>query len=95
MHDGNALADVVGAVAVDGGTGTIGVGDGLDNLQLAREVVELGLHIGEAVDAGDDLGGVLAQAVEDDAHKPFYYSFLQRSHRRLFICTIVFHWIFF
>ena len=27
--------------------------------------------------------------------KPFYYSFLQRSHRRLFICTIVFHWIFF
>ena len=68
-HDGNALADVVGAVAVDGGTRTIGVGDGLDDLQLAREVVELGLHIGEAVDAGDDLGGVLAEAVQDDAKR--------------------------
>ena len=38
----------------------------LDDLQLAGVVVKLGLHIGEAVDAGDDLGGVLAQAVQDD-----------------------------
>ena len=68
-HDGNALADVVGAVAVNGSAGTIGVGDGLDDLELARVVVELGLHIGEAVDAGDDLGGVLAQAVEDNAQR--------------------------
>ena len=68
-HDGNALADVVAAVAVNGGAGTIGVGDGLDNLELARVVIELGLHIGEAVDAGDDLGGVLAQAVEDNAQR--------------------------
>ena len=68
-HDGNALADVVGAVAVDGGAGTIGVGDGLDDLELAREVVELGLHVGEAVDAGDDLSSVLAQTVEDDAQR--------------------------
>ena len=55
-HDGNALADVVGAVAVNGSAGTIGVGDGLDDLELARVVVELGLHIGEAVDAGDRSG---------------------------------------
>ena len=68
-HDGNALADVVGAVAVNGSAGTIGVGDGLDDLELAREVVELGLHVGEAVDAGDDLSGVLAEAVQDDAQR--------------------------
>ena len=68
-HDGNALADVVGAVAVDGGAGTIGVGDGLDDLELAREVVELGLHVGEAVDAGDDLRSVLAEAVQDNAQR--------------------------
>ena len=29
----------------------------------------LGLHIGEAVDAGDDLGGVLAEAVQDNAQR--------------------------
>ena len=66
-HDGNALADVVSTVAVDLGARTIGVGDGLHDLKLAREVVELGLDIGEAVDAGDDLGGVLAEAVQDNA----------------------------
>ena len=44
----------------------LGVGDLTDDLQLAGEVVELSLDIGEAVDPGDDLGGVLAQAVQDD-----------------------------
>ena len=68
-HDGNALADVVRAVAANGSAGTIGVGDGLDDLELARVVVELGLHVGEAVDAGDDLGGVLAQTVKDNAQR--------------------------
>ena len=68
-HDGNALADVVGAVAVNLSARAVGVGDLLDNLELAREVVELGLHVGEAVDAGDDLGGVLAQAVQDNAKR--------------------------
>ena len=38
----------------------------LGDLQLAGVVVELGLHIGKAVDPGDDLSGVLAQAVQDD-----------------------------
>ena len=38
-------------------------------MQLAGVVVELGLYIGEAVDAGDDLGGVLAQAVQDDPQR--------------------------
>ena len=68
-HDGNALADVVGAVAVNLSARAIGVGDLLDNLELAREVIKLGLHIGEAVDTGDDLGSVLAQAVQDNAKR--------------------------
>mgnify|MGYP002508878597 CR=1 FL=1 len=52
------------SVASGGGTGrTLHP----DNMALAGTVVKLGLHIGEAVDAGDNLGGVLAQAVEDDA----------------------------
>ncbi len=68
-HDGNALADVVGAVALDGGTRAIGVGDLAHDLKLAGVVVELGLDVGEAVDAGDDLGGVLAKAVQDDAQR--------------------------
>ena len=67
MHDGNALADVVSAVAADVGALALGVADLADDLQLAGVVVELGLDIGEAVDTGDDLGGVLAEAVQDDA----------------------------
>ena len=67
VHDGHALADVVGAVAADSSALAVGVGDLTDDVQLAGAVVELGLDVGEAVDAGDDLGGVLAQAVQDDA----------------------------
>jgi len=37
----------------------------LDDLESARVVVELGLHVCEAVDAADDLGSVLAEAVKD------------------------------
>ena len=66
MHEGHALADVVCAVAADVGTLGLGIADLADDLQLAGVVVELGLHIGEAVDAADDLGGILAQAVQDD-----------------------------
>ena len=69
MHDGNALADVVSAVAADIGALTLGVADLVDDLQLAGVVVELCLHIGEAVDAGDDLSGILAEAVQNDAQR--------------------------
>ena len=69
VHDGHALADIVSAVAADVGTLALGVADLADDVQLARVVVKLGLHIGEAVDAGDDLGGVLAEAVQDDAQR--------------------------
>ena len=69
VHDGNALADVVSAVAADVGALALGVADLADDLQLAGVVVELGLHIGEAVDAGDDLRSVLAEAVQDNAQR--------------------------
>ncbi len=71
VHDGHALADIVSAVAADVGALALGVADLADDVQLAGVVVELGLDIGEAVDAGDDLGGVLAEAVQDDAQGLF------------------------
>ena len=38
-------------------------------LHVGGEVIILGLHVGEAVDAADDHRRVLAQAVEDDAQR--------------------------
>ena len=67
LHDGNALQNVVGAVALDSSALAVGVGDGLDDLQLAGGEIIVGLDVGEAVDTADDLGSVLAQAVQDDA----------------------------
>ena len=67
LHDGNALHDVVGAVALDRCALALGEGDLLDDGQGLSGDVVLGLHIGEAVDAGDDVSGVLAQTVQDDA----------------------------
>ena len=71
VHDGYALADVIAAVAADSGPLTIGIGHLPDGLQLAGVVVKLGLDIGEAVDTADDLGGVLAQAVQDHPQRLF------------------------
>ena len=67
--DSHTLAYVVSTVAVDLGTRTIGVSRAIHDLQLARVVVELRLHIGEAVDTADDHGSVLAQTVEDNAER--------------------------
>ena len=69
VHDGHALADVVRTVAADGGALALGVGDLAHDGQLAGVIIKLGLDIGEAVDAADDLGGVLAETVEDDAQR--------------------------
>ena len=66
VHDGNTLTDVVTAVAVNSSALALGVSDLVDDGQLAGVVVKLGLNIGEAVDTGDDLCSVLAQAVQDD-----------------------------
>ena len=62
-HDGNALADIVGAVAVYLGAESVGVGLSPELLHLAGVVVHLSLHIGEAVDSGNDLRRVLAETV--------------------------------
>ena len=67
----HALADVVRAVAADGGALALGVGDLAHDGQLAGVIIKLGLDIGEAVDTVDDLGGVLAETVEDDAQRLF------------------------
>lgn len=56
-HDGHAFAHVIAAVHAHGGLRSFGEGFFLHDVQLARGVVELGLHIREPVDAGDDVGG--------------------------------------
>ena len=66
-HDGNTFANVVCTIAVNSSAGTIAVCLLADNLQLAGEVVELGLYIGETVDTADDHGSVLAKTVQDAA----------------------------
>ena len=66
VHDSDTLTDIVTAVAADSGPLAVGVLPLLDDLQLAGVVVKLSLHVSEAVDAGDDLSSVLAQAVQND-----------------------------
>ena len=71
-HDGNAFLYIVSAVAANLCTragrilGVAGLGE---NLQLAGEVIKLSLNIGEAVDTGDDLGSILAEAVQDNTKR--------------------------
>ena len=69
VHDGHALAHVVRAVAAHVRALALAVADLTHDVQLAGEVVELGLNVGEAVDAADDLSSVLAETVEDDAQR--------------------------
>ena len=69
MHDSNALAHVVCAEAANLGALAVRVSDFLDDVQLAGVVIKLGLYVGKAVDAGDDLCSVLAQAVQDNAQR--------------------------
>ena len=68
-HDGYALAHVVGAVAVYLGTGAVGVSLAEYLLQLAGEVVVLGLYVCKAVDTGDDLRSVLSKTIQDYAQR--------------------------
>ena len=66
-EDSYAFANVVGTVAVHLRTQASGVGDALHHSHLAGVVVELSAAVGETVDAADDLGGVLAEAVQNHA----------------------------
>ena len=65
-HYRNALGDIVRAVNAHRRALAFGVGGFLDDFDFARVIVHLGLHIGEAVDAADDEGRVLAEPVEYD-----------------------------
>ncbi|VDR33850.1 Uncharacterised protein [Alistipes sp. cv1] len=71
VHYGHAFAHVVHAVAAHFCAEPFRVRGFLDDFQFARSIVELGLHIGETVDARDDQRGVLAQAVQDHAQRIF------------------------
>ena len=62
-HDRNALVHVVRAVAAHLRALTRGVGGLFHDRHFARVVVVLGLHIGEPVDARNNIRRVLAQAV--------------------------------
>ncbi len=73
LHDGNALHDVVGAVAADSSALALGEGDLLDDGQGLSGDVVLGLNVSKAVDPRDDVSGVLAQAVQDDAQGGLAY----------------------
>ena len=74
-HDGHAFAHIIRAVAANLRTLAVGIRGLIDDgqrvifLDVGREVVILGLHIGKAVDAADDHGSVLAKTVEDDAQR--------------------------
>ena len=67
LHNGNAFHNVVSAVALNSSALTLGEGDLLDDGQGLGGDIVLGLHIGEAVDTGNDVSCILAQAVQDDA----------------------------
>ena len=65
MVDGYPFAYVVSPITADLGLLTFGVRYLTYNSQCSGSVIVLCLYIGKAIDAGDDLGGVLAQAVQD------------------------------
>ena len=66
VHDGNAFADIVSAVAQNERPLTLGVCSPAQLFQLASEIIEEGFHIGEPIDPGDNLRRVLAQSVQDN-----------------------------
>ena len=66
LHDGNAFHNVVCTVALDGCALALREGDLLDDGQGLSGDVVLSLNIGEAVDTGNDVSCILAQAVQDD-----------------------------
>ena len=69
VHDSNTLWHGVSTIAVYLGTRAIGVSYALNLLHLASLVVVLSLNIGEAVDTGDNLSSILAEAVQDYAER--------------------------
>ena len=70
-HNGYAFVDVVGAVAFH--FGSVAVGEGLfaDDFQFAGFVIIFRFHGGKTVNAGNDVSGVFAQTVQNDAQRRF------------------------
>ena len=64
LHDGDAFGNAVCAVALYLGPAAFGEGDGVGDLYRFGVGVELRPAIGETVDAGDDVGRILAKTVE-------------------------------
>ena len=67
LHDRNALGNVVRTVALDCRAGTVRERLGLHDLDRLGVGVELGLAVGETVDAGDDVSRILAKTVQNHA----------------------------
>ena len=63
----NAFGNAVCTVALNLGTVSVVIRSFLNNLDGFGVGIKLGLHVGEAVDAGDDEGGILAQTVQNNA----------------------------
>ena len=82
LHYRNAFRYVVRAVAVDSRAGAVRECLLLGDLYGLGIGIEFGLAVGEAVDAGDYIRGVLAEAVEYDAER--FYSDLVRVEGDLY-----------
>ena len=71
LHNGYALAHVVCAIAADSAAFAVGELHLADNVQLVVFKVKIRFHIGEAVHTGNNIGGVLAQTVQNNADGGF------------------------
>ncbi len=68
-HDCYAFRNGVSAVAVNLSAKTVGVGVAADFLNRVGVRIVLGLYMRETVDTADDLSGILAETVEDNAER--------------------------
>ena len=71
LHYRNALTNVVRTVAADSAAFTVGELHLADNVQPVVFKVKIRFHIGEAVHTGNNIGGVLAQTVQNNADGGF------------------------
>ena len=71
LHYRNALANVVCAIAANGAALAVGKFHLAHYVQLVVFKIEIRFHIGKAVHPGNDIGGVLAQTVQNNANGGF------------------------
>ena len=73
-QDSYTLTNIVGTIALYLQTaGVVAIRNLLNNVQVASEVVELGLYVCETVDTADDLSSVLTKTVQDHAQRLLAY----------------------